>query len=499
MGRLTIQIKFKLILLFIVTSLIPILIVSYINYNKIKENLTHSVISNLEAIAKLKSNEIERFFERKIIDINIFATSPYTLELFKESKNQKSKKFLTSKAVINQQIVKFIHKRDIHEVFIFSKNKELITEVTKHSDGNNSIKYFDEAFEKGKMGLYFSPLYTAHEDSSTLLAISMPIFDSKKQLLGVVIAEVIFNKLFTQVQDYTGLGETGETILGKRDKGYIYFLNTLRHDPNSSMHRKIKVGERDDCPIDKSTQGENGSGLYLDYREKEIVGAWRNIKIVNWGLVVKMDADEAFLTLQTAKNSIFISSVLLLLFLIALVLFAIENIITPVKHTEKQAFLDTLTSLPNRRQLEYSLEKTIETAEKKELFLSVLFLDLDGFKAVNDTYGHEIGDKLLIEVSKRVCSTVRETDIVSRLGGDEFVVVLKETYKEDSVAKVAQNIIDVINEPFYFNNNQVFVGTSIGISLYPKDGKTQDELLKKADSAMYSAKNDGKNRYKFVV
>jgi diguanylate cyclase (GGDEF)-like protein len=236
----------------------------------------------------------------------------------------------------------------------------------------------------------------------------------------------------------------------------------------------------------------------LDYRGREIVGAWRNIKVVNWGLVVKMDSHEAFATLETAKSSIFISSAFVLLFLIGLAFFAIENIISPVKHTEKQAFLDKLTGLPNRRELEYSLEKIVDKAEKKNLFLAVLFLDLDGFKSVNDTYGHEVGDKLLVEVSKRLSNSVRETDIVSRLGGDEFVIVLKETHSKDSVAKVAQNIINVVNDHFIIDNQKILVGTSIGISLCPDHGKTHTELLKKADNAMYLVKSSGKNRYRFA-
>jgi diguanylate cyclase (GGDEF)-like protein len=161
------------------------------------------------------------------------------------------------------------------------------------------------------------------------------------------------------------------------------------------------------------------------------------------------------------------------------------------------AYHDMLTGLPNRQLFYDRLNVALAQAYRNLTQISLMFLDLDGFKAVNDTLGHDVGDILLKEVSARLKQCVRETDTVARLGGDEFTIVLTDVNNADNVAEVADKILKSVAEPFHISGNEVKIGTSIGISLYPSDGSTTTELVKTADTAMYRAKESGKNCYFF--
>lgn len=161
------------------------------------------------------------------------------------------------------------------------------------------------------------------------------------------------------------------------------------------------------------------------------------------------------------------------------------------------AFHDALTELPNRALLIDRLNQQIAQSERQSHVLAVMFLDLDRFKFVNDTLGHEVGDQLLKVVAQRLLAVVRHSDTVARLGGDEFVVMLNNPANQGEVVEIAQRIILSINDPMEFAGKTAQVGTSIGIVMYPSGGQTPAELLKNADTAMYAAKTGGRNTYRF--
>lgn len=161
-----------------------------------------------------------------------------------------------------------------------------------------------------------------------------------------------------------------------------------------------------------------------------------------------------------------------------------------------QANYDDLTRLPNRNLFKYQLNREIRKSHRSGSLLSLLFLDLDHFKDINDTLGHAIGDKLLKEVSLRITKCVRETDTVARLGGDEFAVILPDINRS-RIEMIAQHIINVLNKPFILDQNKVehYISASIGIVLYPNDGIDIESLMKHADQAMYKAKLEGRSRF----
>jgi diguanylate cyclase (GGDEF)-like protein len=163
-----------------------------------------------------------------------------------------------------------------------------------------------------------------------------------------------------------------------------------------------------------------------------------------------------------------------------------------------QAYHDTLTGLPNRLLFFDRLEQAIAQAKRVGQKTALLFIDLDRFKPINDTLGHAAGDLLLKSVAERLTGCVRDSDTVSRLGGDEFTVILTNIKEEAHAAKVSQKIIETLSMPFQLEGNEVFITPSIGISLFPSDGETTEQLVVHADTAMYQAKGQG-NQYQFFT
>ncbi|HOQ24627.1 MAG TPA: EAL domain-containing protein [Bacillota bacterium] len=185
------------------------------------------------------------------------------------------------------------------------------------------------------------------------------------------------------------------------------------------------------------------------------------------------------------------------------VLLGIDRDITERKRAEKtirhQAYHDLLTGLPNRALFNDRLTLSLAHAHRVSAVLAVLFLDLDRFKYVNDTFGHEVGDRLIQNIAGRLLSCVREGDTVARFGGDEFILLLPQVARGEDVAKVAKDILESFRQPFLMNDMELFITTSIGIALYPNDGDDPEKLLKNADAAQRQAKNEGGNCYRFYT
>jgi len=166
------------------------------------------------------------------------------------------------------------------------------------------------------------------------------------------------------------------------------------------------------------------------------------------------------------------------------------------EHIQYIAHHDTLTQLPNRFSLQSRLEQALASARRNKSHLAVMFVDLDRFKIINDTLGHQVGDSLLMEVAQRLRDSMRESDIVARLGGDEFVIALGGAAMKEA-ALVARKVLHALVQPYVIDGNELHSTPSIGISIYPDDGDSVEALMKNADTAMYQAKAAGRNNFQF--
>ena len=177
--------------------------------------------------------------------------------------------------------------------------------------------------------------------------------------------------------------------------------------------------------------------------------------------------------------------------------------VTELKRAEEEirklANHDALTGLPSLRLGKDRLSVALAAARRNRTMAAVMFVDLDGFKAVNDTLGHEAGDLVLKTVATRFLSSIREADTVARVGGDEFIIVLTEMRDTKAATDVARKVIDSLSQPFRYHDDHASIGASIGIALYPEHGATADDLIRRADEAMYAVKQAGKNDFRLAT
>jgi diguanylate cyclase (GGDEF)-like protein len=166
-----------------------------------------------------------------------------------------------------------------------------------------------------------------------------------------------------------------------------------------------------------------------------------------------------------------------------------------IKH---MATHDGLTDLPSMRLAREHLSMAMNRARRYNNLAAVMFVDLDGFKAINDGFGHDSGDEVLRETAKRLCAAVRKTDTVARVGGDEFLLVVTELRSQENAANIAEKVLRFVSQPVMCKNRIATVGASVGIALFPRDAESMDDLIRLADHAMYKVKNAGRNGYAFV-
>jgi len=166
---------------------------------------------------------------------------------------------------------------------------------------------------------------------------------------------------------------------------------------------------------------------------------------------------------------------------------------------KRQANYDPLTQLANRTLFDERLEYTVLNAKRSQQMFALLYIDLDRFKLINDSLGHEIGDKLLVEVAARLLTEIRESDTLSRRSGDEFTLILNNLHHKNAAEVIANNILKALKEAFYIDDQQIYIGASIGITIYPNDGDSASILLRNADQGMYSAKNKGRSTFSYFT
>jgi len=287
------------------------------------------------------------------------------------------------------------------------------------------------------------------------LRLTGQVIESTREAIVITDAEnriVSINRAFTDVTGYTR-----EDVLG-RDPSV---LASGRHDKAFFHNMWESLHVRD------SWQGE----LWNRRKNGEIFPLWTNISSIrdNNGNLTHFVAIFADISEHKAT----------------------------LKHIEFLAHHDTLTKLPNRLLLLDRLQQAINLAEREKHRVALMFLDLDRFKQVNDSLGHHVGDDLLVAVVDRLKSCVRETDTISRQGGDEFVIVLPDIFDSNAATIIAEKILETLREPFVIDGHQLSTSFSIGISLYPDDGREIATLMQNADTAMYHAKESGRNNCHF--
>ena len=310
-------------------------------------------------------------------------------------------------------------------------------------------------------------------------------------------------------------GTEAGSILVRNAQGDYEFVATLNYDLEALRKVTFKPFELIEAAASKPLVADNLAehcdevlGEVLDERLAILVEAGRlhdiksfmSLPVVVGGEVVAALNLDAFTLDAFSEEATLMADTFATQIGVVLQRLKLEDTLAATnRKLAKLANFDPLTGLPNRALFTDRLGQALLKAERARSNVGLLFLDLDGFKLVNDSLGHSVGDTLLSAVGDRLKSCIREGDTAARLGGDEFTLILASLTNAEDAALVAQKVLDALSEPFHLSGRAVHVGASIGITTYPEDGADVEDLVKHADTAMYHAKHLGKNRYHFFT
>lgn len=369
---------------------------------------------------------------------------------------------------------------------------------TRHSVSlANKLKIPQEGFETCKFisGFRFIyPVFNAQDEHIGSIGISY----EGKQLLHSIIDNFVYDShilVLKEVIDTSIKDEQLKVSYKNSWEAKDYYLDSYVHKSvgNLDLYNKInslKLQEE----IEEGIHTKKTFSIATRYNYKNIILTFLPIKnalgVKNISYIVTYTESDYLSNIQTEENYI---ELMYLIVLVLLYLFGIYVIYSQEK-LKVLALFDMLTGLPNRTLFTIEFQNEINRAMRYENKLAVIFLDLDGFKAVNDTYGHHVGDLLLKKISNIITSKIRKSDLAARLGGDEFIILLTDIKDNETVMEITQNIINDINKDILIEKEPIHVGASIGISIFPDDAGDSQTLIKYADKMMYKSKKNGKNQ-----
>lgn len=320
-------IRSRLTIIFLAIVAIPLLLVSELAYTNFKKSLEDNRFAQLNDLSVFRADRIEAYFAGLKADMAI-AQGFYIIKknlsvLNRASNRENNPEFVAYKKALGVQLEHMQAVSDMADIMlVLPSGKVVYANRTTHysKDFSKGPDVERKAFEQGRNGIYLSKIYLdTMEDKRCEMLVTAPATDFDGIFRGVIAFEVDMTPVYKIIQDVTGLGNTGEVLVGRRIDNHVEFLNPLRHDPKSALVRKVTIGDRTSLPIQQAVQGNTGSGLSIDYRGEQVIAAWRYIPSMQWGLVAKIDAREAFADVISLRNLV------LIILLIVLVLTGIMS------------------------------------------------------------------------------------------------------------------------------------------------------------------------------
>jgi PAS domain S-box-containing protein len=349
-----VSIKQKLFIAFLLVSIVPILVVAGLIFSKARSTLKDTQLVKLEAIADLKVREVEHLFEGLNADMRIaqdyFNIKSNLPVLTKFAGDRTGPEYREAEKRLDGQLQTFQAVKRFDDLMLTDTSGTIVYVTNKEHAAMDIGRAIPDpnVFEKAKDGIHVGEIF---RNESTIndfsLIVAGPARDLKGRFIGVIVFEVDLDPLLDFIQETTGMGETGETLIGKimeplppgeEANGYspvtgthIMFLSRLRHNPDSVLKMAVPLGDVKAIPMQEAVQGRSGSGIATDYRNKETIAAWRQIPFSGWGLVAKIDTEEAFVSVRTLRNITIIIGLLVLAAVILLVIFIARSISAPIR------------------------------------------------------------------------------------------------------------------------------------------------------------------------
>jgi len=484
---------------------ITILVASalYVTHKKALTEFSVNTIQGVQA-------ELDKGIEEKVSVLltleKVFTTTPQLIDALKQSDRQR---LITMYQDYYQQLNErlsvthfYFHQPDLVNLVRLhqpSRYGDTITRMTAIEAKSRAKPVW--GMELGLLGTY-------------TLRVVMPVIDESDVIgfveLGIEIEDLtsgIFDNHVTHLdwaitikkaQLDKSMWQEGMNLLGRDDNwetfpDIVWVSSSLKQIP-ASWHKLIH--EETTNTINTSLPSEDDKTWHFSALElKDMKGS----HIGN--LLAFIDVTEQERQhLRDYRNFLF-PLIGLMLFLLIVLFYALRRVDERIYQHQNQLFdlahTDTLTGLPNRQLLGDRLTQAMNGAKRRKSRVAVVFLDLDNFKHINDSYGHSVGDQLLQSVAERVKQSLRQEDTIVRQGGDEFVLILENIKDNRALSRVAEKLLQAFDHPFKLAQVEVTITTSIGISLYPDDGENTEVLLRNADSAMYQAKEKGRNNFEY--
>lgn len=445
--------------------------------------------------------------------------------------------------------------RSFDDIFLIDTKGNIVYTVTKEKDFASNLlngpwadsglgEIFNRINNAPSIGNILFSDFRKYAPSNNVPAsfIASPVFDLNNNYLGVLAFQLPIEELNTVMQVTAGMGKTGETYLVGSDL-------LMRSDSRFYSHRNILEREIDTISVNYALQGKQGIHIISDYRGTSVFSAFKDIEFLGtkWAILAEVDEAEVLEPIDRLNRYLGISALIiaiaitLLGYLIAIDLsHPLQTMINVLSRLSKSdlsvnisvserkdevgklakamvlfkksalkqeelklklqrlAHYDSLTNLPNRDAAKNFIESLIDDYDQAtSKGFCVIFADLDNFKLINDTYGHNAGDNLLIEVSSLFKHCLRENDLVARIGGDEFLFIIPEITSKEECSVIANKIISSINSSFGASASSFNTGVSLGLAIYPQDGQDITSLFKASDSAMYEAKKTNVSHFCF--
>jgi PAS domain S-box-containing protein len=340
------SLRIKLIVIFLAIALIPLFFVSVLTFHNYKNSLEATRLSNLQDITVFKADKIETYFSGLKGNIetaqgfyNIKKNLPVLTRLAGDPNNPE---FLAAKNMLDEQLQQMQSVLQLSDIMLVDpEGKVVYSSNPRHYPKDFSNPLADpeqKAFEEGKNIVYLSDIFlNTKDDNRPTMLITAPASDFEGVSIGVVVFEVGTTSVYKIIQDVTGLGSTGEILVGRKTGNQVFFLTPLKFDPQAALTRKVDIGQDIGGPVQEAVQGKTGAGLLIDYRGKEVIAAWRYIPSLKWGMVAKIDTEEAFAEAIKLRNLAIIILIIVIV-LSGITAFSIaQSIAEPIKKLSEGA------------------------------------------------------------------------------------------------------------------------------------------------------------------
>lgn len=341
-----IKISYKIIGAFLIIGLVPLFIIRTIIFRIAQQTMVDQKVEELGTIADLKVDKINIFFDNLHKDMqtaqdyyNVKTSLPIVSQFLLD---QQSDEYKLAKKTLDGQLMTFREAKGFLE-FILLDNQGRIAYTTENTHNEEEIgNTFSYHSHEGEIKISqsneitFSDIFASSFAPSgfEMLAIG-PVLDFNNQPAGTIIFAVDMGPVYESIQDNTGLGETGETTLGKSYGDHLLFLSPLRHSPNAALQKRVTYGDKQGIPIQQATQGNSGAGLSVDYRGEQVVAAWRPISNLGWGIIAKIDTDEAFIPIESLRNRSMFIGIIIMAVIVSFAYYLSRTISKPLTNAAK--------------------------------------------------------------------------------------------------------------------------------------------------------------------